>query len=91
MSFPDSHEGMLLDRDEPASVMNEVEAEEYVKRLLLVRGPMTTHEIEAMAAGAGRRCPDQTVLFLVKLKQRGIIDGEVSMERRGWVWWLPGD
>ena len=79
-----------MNRDDPPIVMNDADAEAYVKRLLLTRGPMTTREVEETAAGAGKRCPDQTVLYLAKLRQRGVIDGEVSVERRGWVWWLPG-
>lgn len=70
-------------------VMTSSEAEDYVVRLLRGRGPMTTMEIEREAAGGGLRCPDQTVLFLTKMKGRGLIRGEVSQERRGWLWSLP--
>jgi hypothetical protein len=70
-------------------VMAASEAEDYVIGLLRERGPMTTMEIEREAAAGGRRCPDQTVLFLTKMKSRGLLRGEVSQERRGWLWSLP--
>jgi hypothetical protein len=62
------------------------EAEEFVKELLRSKGQMTTKEIETAARGEGKRCPDETVLFLTKLKSKGIIQGEISHEKRGWVW-----
>jgi hypothetical protein len=70
-------------------VMGASEAEAYVVGLLEARGPMTTMDIEREAASGGRRCPDQTVLFLTKMKSKGLIRGEVSQERRGWLWSLP--
>jgi len=69
--------------------MGVAEAEAYVVRLLTERGPMTTMEIEQEAANGRRRCPDQTVLFLTKMKAKGLIRGDVSQERRGWLWSLP--
>ncbi|HIH02146.1 TPA: hypothetical protein HA259_08825 [Thermoplasmata archaeon] len=50
---------------------------------------MTTMEIEKFAGEEGRRCPDQTVLFLAKMRGKGLIDGEPSTERKGWLWSLP--
>ena len=64
------------------------EAEEFVKGLLRSNGQMTTNEIETAARGEGKRCPDETVLFLTKLKSKKIIQGEISQEKRGWVWWI---
>ncbi len=68
--------------------LSESEAERYVIDLLKKHGEMTTKEIETNARGEGKRCPDETVLFLTKLRSRGKIKGEVSQERRGWVWWV---
>ena len=65
------------------------EAEEYVLSLLSVKGPLTTMEIEKLAGEERRRCPDQTVLFLAKMRGKGLIDGEPSTERKGWLWSLP--
>ena len=76
---------------EPAisETMTEPQAEATVLALLSKSGPMTTAEIERAVASSGRRCPDQTVLFLTKMKGKGLIKGEVSQERRGWLWSLP--
>lgn len=72
-----------------AKVMTAPEAEAVVLALLSENGPMTTMEVEKAAASSGRRCPDQTVLFLTKMRNRGLVRGEVSQERRGWLWSLP--
>ncbi len=77
-----------MDPDAP-KVMSEREAEDYVLDLLRSRGSMTTMEIEDESAKGRRRCPDQTVIFLTKMKRKGMVLGEVSIERRGWLWSLP--
>lgn len=64
------------------------EAERFVKELLRSRGQMTTKEIETIARDEGKRCPDETVLFLTKLRSKGIIKGKISQEKRGWIWWI---
>jgi len=69
-------------------VLSESEAERFVINLLRSHGRMTTKEIEVNAREKGKRCPDETVLFLTKLRSRGKIKGEISQERRGWVWWI---
>ena len=71
-----------------STVMDDLEAEEFVISLLKSRGPLTTMEIEMAARKENKRCPDQTVLFLTKMRRKGLIRGEVSMERRGWLWWV---
>lgn len=70
-------------------VMSEKEAEGFVIQLLGSSGPLTTREIELAASSEKRRCPDQTVLFLAKMKGRGLIVGEPSVEKKGWLWRLP--
>ena len=69
-------------------VLSESEAERYVINLLKANGQMTTRDIESNAREEGKRCPDETVLFLTKLRSRGKIRGEISHEKRGWVWWV---
>ena len=73
----------------PEVVMTDAEAEAFVVGLLKDRGPLSTVEIEKLALERRARCPDQTVLYLTKLMHRGVIRGEVSFERRGWVWRVP--
>jgi hypothetical protein len=69
-------------------VMGEAEAEAYILRLLAERGPMTTMQIEKLARDQHRKCPDHTVVFLTKMRRKGLIKGEASLERRGWLWWV---
>jgi len=69
-------------------VLSEAAAERFVLSLLQQRGRLTTAEVESAARAEGKRCPDQTVLFLAKLRLRGKIRGEISAPARGWVWWV---
>jgi hypothetical protein len=69
--------------------MDVQEAEEYVIALLRRAGPLTTMEVERMAGQESRECPDQTVLFLAKMRAKGLIVGEVSFDRSGWLWAAP--
>ena len=70
-------------------VMESSAAERFVIDLLKSEGTLTTMQIEVAARKDNKRCPDQTVLFLTKMRRKGIIRGEASLERRGYVWWLP--
>jgi hypothetical protein len=74
---------------EEISVLDERSAEIFVLRLLREKGPMSTMAIEKAARKEHKRCPDQTVLFLAKMKKKGVIMGEASIEKRGWLWWVP--
>lgn len=73
----------------PTLVMSEHEAEQFVLRLLEGRGSLTTMEIEKVARKDKKRCPDQTVIFLTKMRKKGLIRGEASLEKKGWLWSLP--
>jgi len=64
-------------------------AEIFIIDLLRTRGPMSTMEIEKLAREEHKRCPDQTVIFLTKMRKKGLIKGEASLEKRGWLWWVP--
>lgn len=74
---------------EEINVLDERSAEEFVLKLLRERGPMSTMEIEKSARREHKKCPDQTVLFLAKMKKKGLIKGEASIQKRGWLWWVP--
>ena len=50
--------------------------------------PLTTKEVQNETQKQLVRCPDSTVVFLNRLRTRGLIQGKRSKEHRGWVWWL---
>lgn len=50
--------------------------------------PLTTREVQAETERRLVRCPDTTAVFLNRLRINGIIKGERSKERRGWIWWV---
>ncbi len=50
--------------------------------------PLTTQVIEEMVQGEGKQCPDSAVRFLSKMRYKGLINGKLSREHRGWIWWL---
>lgn len=65
------------------------EAADLVLRVLREAGrPLTTREVQAEVEKRLVRCPDSTAVFLNRLRTKGIIRGERSKERRGWVWWV---
>lgn len=70
-------------------VMGASEAERFVIELLRQKGPLSTMEIEKLARNQHKKCPDQTVIFLTKMKRKGLLKGEASLEKRGWLWWAP--
>jgi hypothetical protein len=71
------------------TVMSESDAEAFLVDLLRRSGPLSTMQIEVLAGKEHKRCPDQTVIFLMKMKKKGLIQGEASLERKGWLWTVP--
>ncbi|MDP2900404.1 MAG: hypothetical protein Q8O47_05495 [Candidatus Bathyarchaeota archaeon] len=70
-------------------VLKGEDADRLIIQLLSEAGrPLTTREIQAETERRLVRCPDSTVVFLNKLRLSGTIHGEMSKERRGWVWWV---
>jgi len=53
--------------------------------------PLTTREIEIFVQRRGKRCPDSTVRFLTKMRYKGLIKGELSIEHKGWIWWVDSE
>lgn len=49
---------------------------------------MTTREVQEETERRLVRCPDSTAVYLNKLRMRGLIKGERSKEKRGWIWWV---
>jgi len=64
------------------------DVEQYVIELLRSGQKMTTKEIVECAEDDGVTCPDEPVRFLNKLKMKGEINGQLSLEHKGWLWWV---
>jgi hypothetical protein len=65
------------------------EGEKLILQLLTDAGqPLTTREVQEETQKRLVRCPDSTAVFLNKLRLKGVIKGEMSKERRGWIWWI---
>jgi len=68
--------------------MSEKEAEQFVIRLLKEHENLTTRQIEEEASKRNKSCPDAIIRFLNKMKLRGMISGKLSVEHRGWIWYI---
>ena len=67
------------------------EAVDLILRVLREAGrPLTTREVQAETEKRLVRCPDSTVVFLNRLRIKGLVNGERSRERKGWIWWVDG-
>ena len=72
--------------------MGEDEAVDLILQILRgTGGPLTTRQIQEETKKRLLRCPDSTVVFLNRLRIRGLIKGERSRERRGWIWWVDDE
>ncbi|MCX6649699.1 MAG: hypothetical protein NTV61_09995 [Candidatus Bathyarchaeota archaeon] len=70
-------------------VLKDEEADQLIIQLLKDAGhPLTTREVQEETQKRLVRCPDSTVVFLNKLRIKGVVHGEMSKERRGWIWWV---
>jgi hypothetical protein len=63
------------------------ERREVIKKALCGRR-LTTIELEAVLESEGARCPDDLARTLNIMRRKGLINGAVSTERGGWVWWV---
>lgn len=69
--------------------LREKDAKELIISLLSKSvAPLTTRMIEEIVQGEGKQCPDSAVRFLAKMRYRGLIEGQLSKEHRGWIWWV---
>ncbi|MGD2200540.1 MAG: hypothetical protein PVJ38_02770 [Candidatus Bathyarchaeota archaeon] len=65
------------------------EAVDLILQVLREAGePLTTREVQMETEKRRVRCPDSTVIFLNRLRIKGVIHGERSEERRSWIWWV---
>jgi hypothetical protein len=84
----------LTDHDPGEMALRKLAGNEAVDFILQVLGeagkPLTTREVQAETEKRQVRCPDSTVIFLNRLRIKGLINGERSRERKGWIWWVDG-
>ena len=84
----------MTDHDPIEMDLRRLKGNEAVDLILQVLGeagkPLTTREVQAETEKRLVRCPDSTVVFLNRLRIKGVINGERSRERKGWIWWVEG-
>jgi hypothetical protein len=69
--------------------LSEEEAIQLILSILKAAGkPLTTKEIEEETRKRLVQCPDKTPVFLNMLRLKGTIKGQLSAERRAWIWWI---
>jgi repressor of nif and glnA expression len=73
---------------EPRRLEGDEAAQQIITILKEAGRPLSTREISEETRKRLVRCPDATIVFLNRLRQRGVIQGQRSKERRGWVWWV---
>jgi hypothetical protein len=70
-------------------INQENESIQAIFRILKKAGkPITTREVGKEMHKLQLRCPDSTIVFLNKLRQKDLIQGKRSKEQRGWIWWI---
>jgi len=53
---------------------------------------LTTKEVEfRLAELFDYHCPDDFAKTMTKLKQMGLVKGEVSLDKGGWIWWVDDE
>jgi hypothetical protein len=65
------------------------EAVQAIMSILRKAGkPISTRQVGEEMQRLQLRCPDSTIVFLNRLRQRELIQGERNKEERGWIWWI---
>jgi len=68
--------------------MQAVEERYALIKQFLIGKTLTTIELEHAMNDANVHCPDDLARTLNVMRRKGLIKGEVSVERGGWVWWV---
>ena len=72
--------------------LRKVEGDEATQVILDIlktaKHPLTTREVQEETQKQLVRCPDTTAVFLNRLRSKGLIKGERSREKRGFIWWI---
>jgi hypothetical protein len=77
-----------LSEPDQRDLKSKQDVEQYVVQLLSQGKKYTTKEIVELAEKDGVTCPDEPARFLNKMRMKGQITGKLSMEHKGWLWWI---
>ena len=69
--------------------LTEEESLELILSVLKAAGkPLTTRDVDGEIRKRLISCPDGLPVLLNKLRLRGLVKGQLSPERKGWIWWI---
>jgi len=69
--------------------LSEEDAFELIMSVLKAANkPLTTGDIDGEIKKRFVSCPDRLPILLNRLRLRGLVKGQLSIERKGWVWWI---
>lgn len=69
--------------------LTEEESFELIISVLKAAGkPLTTRDVEGEIRKRLVICPDALPVLLNRLRLKGLVKGQLSPERRGWIWWI---
>lgn len=68
--------------------LTEEESFELIMSVLKTAGkPLTTRDVEGEIRKRLVTCPDSLPVLLNRLRLKGLVKGQLSPERKGWIWW----
>jgi hypothetical protein len=69
--------------------LSEEESFELIMSILkAAREPLTTRAVEGEIRKQLISCPDNLPVLLNRLRMKGLVKGQLSVERRSWIWWV---
>jgi predicted transcriptional regulator len=72
--------------------LSEEESLELILSVLRTAGkPLTTRDVEGEIRKRLTSCPDSLPVLLNRLRMKGLVKGQLSPERRGWIWWIEAE
>lgn len=72
--------------------LTDEESFELILSVLKAAGkPLTTRDIEGEIRKSLASCPDSLPMLLNRLRLRGQVKGQLSAERKGWIWWIEAE